>query len=157
MRTDKVNFYHIPYSGNIEQITAQDISKLTANDDGPVAKVYAIQQGRIADARIDDVTVIAPAHAGGLIVKCEAAKREAIYDVVFGGGSVAHEAPRKNNVVDLLPKQQKETSVLSGTFAARAQNDNGVSRAPDLQGKFDQAVHPMATAAMQHGLHAKAA
>jgi len=153
--TGKANLYHIPYSGNIEQITVQDIRKLTANDDDATTNTYANQQKRIADARIDDVTVIAPTHGGGLIVRCEDAKREAVYDVVFGGSSVAPEAPREDNVVAFVPTQ-KPDSVISRVFAAQAQNDNGVSHAPNARGAFETAVH-LATPAMVPGLRAQVA
>ncbi len=103
--------YSIPYSGNIEQIDAGRIQSYSVREEGKIADIYHIQQDRIADAGLD-VTVLAPAAAGGLIVRCAPKEAQAVYDAVFGGSYKA--APKARATADVVEfTQQKETGVSS--------------------------------------------
>ncbi len=97
------DIFSIPYSGNIERIDAGKVPAYSVPEEGNVAKIYEIQQERIASAGLN-VTVIAPGHAGGLIVRCEAREAQSVYDVVFGGSAPALKAKAGAEIIE-FPKQ----------------------------------------------------
>jgi hypothetical protein len=104
--------YNIPYSGNIEKIDAKMAKSLSVKEEGGVASIYNIQQDRIAAAGLD-VTVIAPAVAGGLIVRCAPKDAQSVYDAVFGGSVVN---PRATATIVPFRAVEKQDSSLRLDF-----------------------------------------
>lgn len=115
------DIYNIPYSGNIERIDAGKVQFYAVSEEGNVAKTYEIQQERIASAGLN-VTVIAPGHAGGLIVRCEAREAQSVYDVVFGGSAPAQKAKASADIIE-FPKQDAavQPSMLRQEFGNAAE------------------------------------
>ncbi len=99
-------------------IDAATVKALSLKEEGAVADAYYAQLGRIADAGIN-VTPIAPAQGGGLIVKCAANDVQAVYDAVFGGSYIAPKIS-SSNVVSFVKPETNDASVLSGVFKTSA-------------------------------------
>ena len=131
------SLFYVPYGGHMQKISANDVNSLSVKEEGPVADTYAIQQSRIAEADID-CTMISPAKGGGFIIKCADKDIQKAYDSVFGGSSVS--ATKTRSIVVEFPKADKPASGFSASFTGAALNDNGVSRAPDVEGVFAKAA-----------------
>lgn len=110
--------YHIPYSGNIEKIDAGKVNAYSVREEGKAAEIYHVQQDRIAHSG-RDITVLAPAQAGGLIVKCSPKDAQAVYDSVFGGHMATKQ--EKSSVVAFSKKEESASSLQAafGDAAAR--------------------------------------
>ena len=108
--------YHIPYSGNIEKIDAGKIQSYSVREEGKAAEIYHVQQDRVAHSG-RDITVLAPAQAGGLIVKCSPKDAQAVYDSVFGG----HVSAKQEKAALLqFPKNEEKSSPLQTAFGDAA-------------------------------------
>lgn len=112
------HLYHVPYSGNIEQITESRARVLAANENAEVSRIYDVQTARLGD-KVDYLR--GPAIAGGLLARCPASEVQGIYDAVFGGIQV-----KSANTLQLA-EEEKPASFLREEFEESAKRFNVAS------------------------------